>query len=124
MRVRLFLSFLLLILLSLVGVALFVRQSAQDEVQAFLGRGGLVGAESLVEELEAFYASAGSWEGAGRSCRGMTATAAGLDQRVPVRGHASSPLCAWRMPMGISFMIPWIPMLSVRWRRTSRTAFP
>jgi len=62
MRVRLFLSFLIVILISLIGVALFVRQSAKNEVQAFLGRGGLVGAESLVEELEAYYMETGSWD--------------------------------------------------------------
>ena len=64
MRVRLLLSYLLVITLSLLGVSLLVRQSAQDEVQAFLGRGGLIGAESLVEDLEAWYADNGSWEGA------------------------------------------------------------
>lgn len=64
MRVRLLLSYLLIIAISLLGVSLFVRQSAQDEVQTFLGRGGLLGAESLVEDLEAWYAATGSWDGA------------------------------------------------------------
>lgn len=64
MRTRLFVSFLVVILLSLIVVALFVRQSAKEEVQAFLGRGGLIGAEVLVEELENFYETTGSWDGA------------------------------------------------------------
>ena len=64
MRARLFLSFLLIILLSLAGVTWFVRQSTRNELQSFLGRGGLIGAETLVEELENWYASTGSWEGA------------------------------------------------------------
>lgn len=63
MRTRLFLSFLIVILLALVAVALFVRQSAKEEVQAFLGRGWLSGAEFLVEELENYYEETGSWDG-------------------------------------------------------------
>lgn len=63
MRIRLILSFLLVITLSLLGVSLLVRQSAQHEVQAFLGRGGLIGAESLVADLENWYMENGSWEG-------------------------------------------------------------
>lgn len=63
MRIRLFLSYLLVIALSLLGVSLLVRQSAQVEVRAFLGRGGLLGAESLVEELENWYTVFASWEG-------------------------------------------------------------
>jgi len=62
-RIRLILSFLLVISLSLLGVSLLVRQSAQHEVQTFLGRGGLIGAESLVLELEEWYRSRGSWDG-------------------------------------------------------------
>jgi len=64
MRARLFISFLLVILLSLAGVTWFVRQSTRNEVQLFLGRGGLIGAETLVEELENWYEAMGSWEGA------------------------------------------------------------
>jgi len=63
LRIRLFLGFLLVISLSLAGVALIVRQSAQYEVQTFLGRGGLIGAESLVEDLEGWYEENGGWEG-------------------------------------------------------------
>lgn len=63
MRIRLILSFLLVISLSLLGVSLLVRQSAQHEVQTFLGRGGLIGAESLVVDLENWYAENWSWDG-------------------------------------------------------------
>jgi two-component system sensor histidine kinase BaeS len=64
MRLRLFLAFGIIILVTLVGVAYAVRLSAQDEVQTFIGRGGLVGAESLVTSLEEYYQQNGSWEGA------------------------------------------------------------
>jgi len=64
LRIRLILSFLLVISLSLLGVSVLVRQNAQDEVQAFLGRGGLIGAESLVAQLESYYQSNGDWSGA------------------------------------------------------------
>ena len=63
MRIRLFLSFTLVILISLVGVALFIRQGAQNELQTFLGRGGLIGAESLVADLEDYFIKNGSWDG-------------------------------------------------------------
>jgi len=63
-RIRIILSFLLVISISLLGVSLLVRQGAQDEVQAFLGRGGLIGAETLVNDLESFYSKNGSWDGA------------------------------------------------------------
>jgi two-component system OmpR family sensor kinase/two-component system sensor histidine kinase BaeS len=63
-RIRLILSFLLVISLSLIGVSLLVRQNAQQELQTFLGRGGLIGAESLAAELEAWYQMNGSWNGA------------------------------------------------------------
>ena len=64
MRIRLIVSFLLVIFLSLLGVSLLVRQNAQQEVQTFLGRGGLIGAESLALELEEWYQTYGSWNGA------------------------------------------------------------
>ncbi len=64
MRIRLILSFLLVISITLLGVSILVRQNAQQEVQTFLGRGGLIGAESLVDDLEAWYRINGSWAGA------------------------------------------------------------
>ena len=64
MRIRLILSFLLVISISLLGVSILVRQNAQQEVQTFLGRGGLIGAESLVDDLEAWYRVNQSWAGA------------------------------------------------------------
>ena len=64
MRIRIILSFLLVISISLLGVSILVRQNAQHEVQTFLGRGGLIGAESLVDDLEAWYRVNQSWAGA------------------------------------------------------------
>ena len=55
MRLRLFIAFLFLILITLGSVAFFVYQGAQNQVRAYLGRGGGIGAEELVLELEAYY---------------------------------------------------------------------
>jgi len=64
LRIRLILSYLLVISISLLGVSTLVQQSAQQEINTFLGRGGLIGAESLVDDLEAWYRVNGSWAGA------------------------------------------------------------
>jgi len=98
MRLRLFLSFLLVILISLVGVSLFVRQSAQNEVQNFLGRGGLVGAESLVEELESYYAVNDSWEGAQELMPGNVGFGRGTGAESP--GTGTRKLAALRLADG------------------------
>jgi two-component system OmpR family sensor kinase/two-component system sensor histidine kinase BaeS len=63
MRLRLFLSFSLVILISVVGVVLIARQNAAVAVRSFMLRGGMTGAGGLVETLEDYYHSHGSWQG-------------------------------------------------------------
>lgn len=63
MRIRLIISFLLLVLVT-IGVFMFVivRQNAQ-EVSNFITRNGLTGSEQVISALEDYYQNYGTWEG-------------------------------------------------------------
>ncbi len=63
MRTRLLLSFVLVVLVSVVGVVVFARQGAASTVRAFMYRGGMVGSDELAAQLQEYYAQHGSWEG-------------------------------------------------------------
>jgi len=63
MRLKLFLSFAAVILVTLLSVAYFARQETVQQVRAFIYRGGIYGAEGLVDALESYYQEQGSWEG-------------------------------------------------------------
>jgi signal transduction histidine kinase len=62
MRLRLLLAFILVILVSLLGVAFFMHRETAQEVYTFIYRGGIYEAEDLVTELEDHYQASGSWE--------------------------------------------------------------
>lgn len=64
MRLRLFLAFTLIVLVSVVSVALIARQNTAREVRAFMFGNGLRSLEQLTSDLETFYQQSGSWEGA------------------------------------------------------------
>ncbi len=63
MRLRLFLSFVFVVLVAVASVVLMARQGAASEVRAFMFRGGMFGIEDLVSTLEDYYASRSSWQG-------------------------------------------------------------
>lgn len=63
MRTRLILSFVIVVLISIIIVVLIARQSAANEVRAFMFRGGMTDSGGLVESLENYYAANGSWNG-------------------------------------------------------------
>ena len=62
MRIRLLLAFILVILVSLLGVAFFMHQETVQDVYTFIYRGGIYEAEDLVTELEDHFRASGSWE--------------------------------------------------------------
>jgi signal transduction histidine kinase len=64
MRLRLILSFALVVVVSVTSVVLIARQRTADEVRAFMFPGGMVSAETLVTELQEHYSIHLSWEGA------------------------------------------------------------
>lgn len=63
MKLRLFLAFTLIVLVSVVSVVFIARQNTTNEVRAFMFRGGMAGSEGLVTALEEFYQSHHSWMG-------------------------------------------------------------
>ena len=63
MRLRLILSFLLIVLVAIISVTVIVRRQSVAAVQSFIYRGGMSGTEKLVENLENYYALNESWEG-------------------------------------------------------------
>ena len=63
MRLRLILSFFLIILVSVTSVVLITRRSAIQEVHTFMFRGGMSGTQDLVHDLEDHYRTHQTWEG-------------------------------------------------------------
>ena len=63
MRLRLILSFLLIVLVAIFSVTVIVRRQSVAAVQNFIYRGGISGTEKLVENLENYYALNESWQG-------------------------------------------------------------
>lgn len=63
MRLRLILSFALVVIVSVTSVVLIARQRTVSEVRAFMFPGGMASAQTLISELEAFYGTNLSWQG-------------------------------------------------------------
>lgn len=63
MRLRLLLSFALVVLVSVASVVLVARQNAVTEVGQFMFAGGMSNAQDLVSSLENYYQDHGSWQG-------------------------------------------------------------
>jgi signal transduction histidine kinase len=63
MRLRLFLAFTLVVLISTAGVVLLARQGVARELNAYMFRGGMYGAEGIVGTLEEYYRKNNSWDG-------------------------------------------------------------
>lgn len=63
MRLKLFLSFTLIVLMSVALVAVIARRGAVDEVRSFMFRGGMYGLGDLTTSLENYYQAKGTWAG-------------------------------------------------------------
>ncbi len=63
MRLKLFLSYLLIIVVAVAGVAWIVQEGAAREVRAFMFGGGLGMITEMKSVLEDFYIANGSWDG-------------------------------------------------------------
>lgn len=63
LRLRFAISFILIALVSIVAVVAFARVNVAREVNTYMFRGGMVGVNVLVSNLEVYYQSNGSWEG-------------------------------------------------------------
>ncbi len=64
MRLRLILSFALIVIVSIASMLVFARRGAANEVRAFMMHGTLVESDQLVAELEAYYQEHRTLEGA------------------------------------------------------------
>lgn len=62
MRLRLFLSFVLIILITVTSGVLIIRPNMMEEVRTFMFRGGMMGLNDLVIDLEDCYQEEQSWE--------------------------------------------------------------
>jgi methyl-accepting chemotaxis protein len=63
MRLKLFLAFILIIVVTVSLVAVLVRWGTVNEVRAYMVRGGMLGLSELAGTLEEYYATFGSWQG-------------------------------------------------------------
>lgn len=63
MRLKLFLSFTLIVLVSVSLVAVIARRGAVNEVRTFMFRGGMYGLSDLTTSLENYYHTHGTWKG-------------------------------------------------------------
>ena len=61
MRLKLFLSFTLIVIVSVILVAVIARRGTANEVRAFMLRGGMYGLNDLVANLESYYQDNDSW---------------------------------------------------------------
>lgn len=64
MRWRLFISFILVALVSILSLLILIRQGAIQEVRTYMFRGGMVGLEDIVKSLELHYQVNQSWSDA------------------------------------------------------------
>jgi two-component system sensor histidine kinase BaeS len=65
MRLRLVLSFTLVVFVAILTVVVAARQGAASQVHAFMFRGGMSGTSGLVSALEDYYRANQSWQGVG-----------------------------------------------------------
>jgi signal transduction histidine kinase len=85
MRLKLFLAFTLLVLVSVSLVAVIARHGAINEVRSFMFRGGMYGLSDLTVSLENYYRLNGSWNGVQSVFtpgRGMSGLAGMMNQRL------------------------------------------
>jgi two-component system sensor histidine kinase BaeS len=63
MRTKLFLSFALVVLVSVIGVVVITRLTTAQDVRSFMFQGGMTGVQDLVLRLQDYYHTNGSWQG-------------------------------------------------------------
>jgi signal transduction histidine kinase len=63
MKIRLFLSMLLLVIVTVISVAVFAMIGTAREVTRYISRGGMMGLNDVVVNLENHYKTYGTWEG-------------------------------------------------------------
>ncbi len=64
MRLRLIVAFAVVVLVAIASVLVIARQTTAAQVRSFVSRGGMMGVDTLADDLEEYYARFGSWQGA------------------------------------------------------------
>jgi two-component system sensor histidine kinase BaeS len=94
MRLKLFLSFTLIVLVSVSLVAVIARRGAVNEVRTFMFRGGMYGLNDLATSLENYYHTNGTWKGVqsmlGSGRGGITGMGGMMNQRLLLADASSS----------------------------------
>ena len=65
MRIRLFLAFTIITIITVVILGIVIQTGTQTVITSFANRGGFIGADRIVEELGKYYRENGSWQGVG-----------------------------------------------------------
>jgi hypothetical protein len=102
MRLRLILSFVLVVLVAITTVAVIARQNTAREVSAFMFRGGMSSTGGIAGQLRRYYQQYGSWAGV-ESLLVNAHGRWGLAGRVWASGmmmgqRLRSGRCGWRNP--------------------------
>lgn len=71
MRARLFISFILVMLVSIISVSLIARQGTAREINAFMFRGVMLDPDALLESLKDYYELNGNWGQVGTLLRSL-----------------------------------------------------
>ncbi len=77
MRLRLILSFALVVVIAVVSFAIIVRVNTAQAVRTFMFRGGTAGVDALVLALERYYQRRGSWQGVEQNFKTFLESSAG-----------------------------------------------
>ena len=64
---KLALAFTAVILIAIAGIVIFTTTDSNRQLANYMNRGGLLGIENLITNLEAHYQDTGSWQGVGSS---------------------------------------------------------
>lgn len=87
MRIRLILSFALIVLVSITSVVVIASQNTASEVRAFMYRGGMTNSTDLIESLQDYYQMNASWQGVEEV---LIPTGSGFGRRSGATGNSSA----------------------------------
>jgi len=96
MRIKLILSFSLVVLVTVAAVVLVARLGSTQAVRSFMFRGGMTGSEELVSALEDYYTANDSWQGV-ESLLADTTTHGGMMGRGQGQGAAVQAMMSQRL---------------------------
>lgn len=114
MRVRLILSFIIVIVITILSMIVIVRTTTAREVNTFMMRGGMAGVDEIASSLEEYYSDNRTWDGAQRSVLGMSSMMGGqgrgmhggIDQRLVLADSSGAIVFDTANPAASSTLSP------------------